>query len=442
MATINKKNIDDFPSNTGPVRISKWKKKVVISSKSSLEQERTPARRTISIKFSLLRQFFSPARAFIAIGFANSSGRATDHAMKVNFRTAFQGSYPDIELDYSALLLSEGPLPLPERFSVHLSETNCIDLSWNSTKTDDGNDLLMVLIFNPSNRNAIVYTEAARRSDLKVSLPYDPIWNNQECLLYVAFHNADNTLASKSLFLGKYLLFYSCSIDFDKTKLYTPRKNKPYKKKDPKDFNVSGISGKVGPVIFFTNPEGEVIVRAKPKKRIKPQSQAEMQAAMRFKLVSKFLYRMHDFVKIGFAAHADHTLPHAAAMKANLKTIVSGQYPDYQIDYSKAQLSNGPLSPPVIENVQLDFPSTTISWKNTPDNNTTSSPADRLLIAILNPDEEKPITILSSQTRKDGSTTIGLPESWSQSQSLHLFLAFISASPISASPTAHLAIPQ
>lgn len=465
MATIENKTLKDIPHNTGPVRVSKWKKKTVISMKSSKEQKRTPARLESSLKFSLLRQFFSPVRAFIAIGFANSPGRATDRALKVNYHIAFRGSYPDIELDFSAMQLSEGPLPLPEKISVSPSTTNSVYLSWSQSDSDDGEDLLMVLLFNPSNRNAIVYTEAARRSDLEVSLPYDTHWDNTDCLVFAAFHKADSTLSSPSAFLGKIHLSHSQRVDFDSSKLFTPRKNKPYNKKDPKDFSVTGISGSVGPLVFFTKNKDDVFVRIKPKERQKPQSQAELQAVMRFKLVSKFLYKLHPFVKIGFAAHSEYTLPHAAAMKANLKTIVSGIYPDYKIDYSKAQLSDGPLSPPSVSDIRLDFPTLTISWeyKKSPElssisvpsnqpsdqpsdspsiNQPADSPDDRLLLAILNPEVDEHLITLTDFTRKDTSATLQLPLSWSTTKLL-LFLSFTSQNPIPlSSPTTFLPISQ
>ncbi|MBQ1409394.1 MAG: hypothetical protein IIY87_06520 [Bacteroidales bacterium] len=438
MATIDDKNLEDFPKNTGPVRISRWKKKVVVSGKSSKTPFKTPARQAVTMKFTLLRQLFSPLRAFIAVGFANAEGRATDRALKVNYHKAFVGDYPDIKLDYSAVQLSEGSLPLPSNLEVSTTDSNSVLITWSDTNEGDAGDLLMVLLFNPTANQAIVYTDAARRSDLKASLAYAPWWVDAECMVYAAFHGANSKLASSSSFLGSLQLSFDSTIDFDKSHLFLPRKNKPYKKGEAKNFNTIGISGRVGPVVFYTKDEETIIVRARPSKKSKPQTPAEFQATVRFKMVSKFLYKMHQFVKIGFAAYSDRTLPHSAAMSANLKQIIAGEYPDYRIDYSKAKLSDGPLSPPSIVGHRLASHSLFLTWEATPSPyHGVDGDDDRLLVGVYNPEADESFVSHTEFTRKDGAGSVELPPQWDSSP-LFVFLAFTSS--VNSSPTTFVII--
>ena len=133
MATIKNKKISDFPKSTGPVRISTWKNRVIISAKGETGFVSTPSRKFNAARFSLLRKLFSPTRLFVKAGFAHFKGRPSDRALKLNYRSAFPQRSSSVKLCFPNIVFSEGSLPIPSNLKASALSSNIILFSWSDS---------------------------------------------------------------------------------------------------------------------------------------------------------------------------------------------------------------------------------------------------------------------------------------------------------------------
>ncbi len=438
MATIKDKDISEFPRNTGPVRVYKWKDKIVMSAVGRRGTVLTVSQKMNALRFKLLLHVIGPSNAFVRIGFAAFQGRPRDRALKVNYSKAVVGDYPDMEVDYAALQLSEGPLTVPQNAAAKAGKENSVDISW--TYDTDGNaaDCLMVSLFNPTLRQAIVYTEAAHRADTKVSLAISPTWNNMPFHVYAAYHGDGAGSVSDTVYLGPLQLDFLHPVDFDTKKLFKSRIRKPCKKKNPENFNIDGISGRLGSVNLFTDRRGVVVMRANPSPRKSAQTLGEKMNMSRFSLMSHFLSKVCVFYTIGFDAHKSRTHVRSAAMTANLREEVVGKGPNFAIDYLAVQLSEGPLAPPRVTKARRENNTALFSWASD-GNNGIDSPDDTLLVALYNAEKDEAVVSQTVAKRSGGEAAVPLPDGWNDNGCI-AYLAFHNADNNICSPTTAITI--
>ncbi len=426
MATIKNKKISDFPKSTGPVRISTWKNRVIISAKGETGFVSTPSRKFNAARFSLLRKLFSPTRLFVKAGFAHFKGRPSDRALKLNYRSAFPQRFSSVKLCFPNIVFSEGSLPIPSNLKASALSSNIILFSWSDSFCADAS--LMVLLYNPELNQAIVNLSLSLCDTHHARLSYAPHWKGSSCHIYAALHGKNDN--SPSVYLGLFHLNPSSLSEFDNSSLFFARKNRPYKRHQPEDFSVNGISGKMGPLNFFTKKSGSVIVRANPR-RYTPQTLPEQQACHRFKIVSHFLYTMHPFVKIGFNFSNSTTLPHNAAMRANLSRVVGGSWPNYSILFDKVILSDGSLPSPTNVKTSLLLSPREMSLLIS-----LSAPnkIDQILVGLYNPYLDTALIKSFIISQSLTSLLLPLPLSWMHNDSptsnnnaiFHLYLSSVS----------------
>ena len=124
---------------------------------------------------------------------------------------------------------------------------------------------------------------------------------------------------------------------------------------------IGTFSGKVGSIIG-SNWRDIHYMRGLPKKRTKPFSEAQLAQQQRFSLMGKFLLPLKGLFEIGFArAYAGASTLFNQAMAANLPAV-TGDYPDFTIDYSKLTFSNGGLLAPRGASLATGEHEVTVSW--------------------------------------------------------------------------------
>jgi len=157
-----------------------------------------------------------------------------------------------------------------------------------------------------------------------------------------------------------------------------------------------------------------------------PQTEAQMNQRAKFSTVLKFLQPLTPFLRIGFKNEAIGKTAFNAAMSFNIQNAISGTYPAYEIDYSKALVSRGTL--PAALNPEVT--STTAgeikyTWAdNSSDTNAMAD--DKALLVVYNPARWQAITVVDGNTRTGGSQTITLPANFSGDE-VQCFIAFQNA---------------
>ena len=158
------------------------------------------------MRFRLIMGFLKKSRPLINIGFQNSGQQtAMNRAMSLNVREAITGTYPDLEIDPEALVVSTGDLMGASTSAMDLTAAETATITW-SNDAASGNatneDGAMVLLFNTA-KQAVTYSlYGASREDetLQVAIPQS--WSGEPVAGFLAFRSASGREGSESIYLG------------------------------------------------------------------------------------------------------------------------------------------------------------------------------------------------------------------------------------------------
>lgn len=192
---------------------------------------------------------------------------------------------------------------------------------------------------------------------------------------------------------------------------------------------LSGFSGRVGKVVG-SSWKGKDIMRALPTSVTDPNSKGQKSQRTKFGIAGKFVFANLDAVKMGFKSHSKGMSAANAAMAYNLSNAIQGEFPEHELDFSKVQLSRGPLTPPTGAGAVAGENSTlTINWSST---GVLGKPTDNdmLMVSLYNPVTAYAAWYEACATRADESVTLITPPEWA-GQNIEVFCFFVSALPAS-----------
>ncbi|WP_316819442.1 DUF6266 family protein [Pedobacter gandavensis] len=158
----------------------------------------------MSVTTTLLRHMLK----FINLGYGLQAKGTDQHphnlATAYHKKYALKGVYPNIEVDYAKVMLSQGDLSVITDIKVEKLSTG-IQFSWDpklNYKREEHDDLVMILLYFKNKKRVEEHLNAAKRSDGQVFL----LINEEEILLptaiYIALRSADGTQVSDSKYLG------------------------------------------------------------------------------------------------------------------------------------------------------------------------------------------------------------------------------------------------
>ena len=157
---------------------------------------------------SVTMDFVRVVNSFIKVSFAfeaqgtkkNAHNLATSYVKKL----ALTGQYPNMRVDYSKVILSNGAVPLPAESDI-TKEEGGVTVSW---QTDDqlrwtsNSDIVMVLLYFPGKGVAMPLFNAAKRKDGQVHIPLHKSFVDEPVEAFMCFKSADGTEISNSIYLG------------------------------------------------------------------------------------------------------------------------------------------------------------------------------------------------------------------------------------------------
>lgn len=108
-----------------------------------------------------------------------------------------------------------------------------------------------------------------------------------------------------------------------------------------KDSLLGGLSGKIGPVVMYVR-NGTQVVRSNPKQR-DPKSPKQLAHRMKFALVNQRLSPLKTIIDVGYK-NSDKT--YRTLIGEAYREAIMGEYPDFSLDYSKIQISEGNIALP------------------------------------------------------------------------------------------------
>lgn len=155
----------------------------------------------------ILISFMKPLERFIQVGFglaAQKLGMNAHNAMvKTNRKKVIQGTYPYRSINYAAVLLSLGDMPVPLA-AVKMTEEG-LAFSWD-TGVQPGwthlSDQVMMLAYFPELRECRFVAGGNERHHGKDVLPLAGIQKGFTAEIYMAFASDDRSSISNSVHLG------------------------------------------------------------------------------------------------------------------------------------------------------------------------------------------------------------------------------------------------
>ncbi len=202
----DKDHVMELSGVVGPVIFYDYKDIHCLRSRYTVRKEPTEAKRRANQRFAALTRFLRLSNDFLKVGLAAYAATMSqlNAAIKLNYKPAFAASGEGLQIDFSALSLSEGPLPPPQKLSVVRSDTT-LHLTWQPSP-GAADDILFVTLYHETTAQSQTFMNAATRVDASAALPL-----SQECSrpgrlhLYAAFRSDpkpthDPSLVSDSIY--------------------------------------------------------------------------------------------------------------------------------------------------------------------------------------------------------------------------------------------------
>ncbi|WP_207420215.1 DUF6266 family protein [Desertivirga brevis] len=182
--------------------------------------------------------------------------------------------------------------------------------------------------------------------------------------------------------------------------------------------------GKIGNVVG-SSWRGIDYLKSLPKinkNRVPTQAQVEQQH--RFALMTDFLAPLRPLLDVGYKNQAKKATAYNVALSENIKNAITGNYPQFLVDFPALSLSSGVLLLPTnlavaaAAELKVDFSWTDNSGKGK------SLKTDNVFTLAFCPELDEVEYTLSEATRENGSLSMTLPAEWDGKEvETYLFMA-------------------
>ena len=169
-------------------------------------------------------------------------------------------------------------------------------------------------------------------------------------------------------------------------------------------------SGKHGNIVGVRGKDGEYYSRTHVRHIKNPNTPAQQEQRMRMRLTAQFVGTMSPFINEMFMASSKLT-SFSQAIKNNIRTAVTGTFPNLEVDYTLALVSNGNVDLPYSPSATTDGTSLSLTWSdNTGMGNALSD--DKICVVAFNPTKGQSVYSLNLAERNERSATFTLPTAW------------------------------
>lgn len=180
---------------------------------------------------------------------------------------------------------------------------------------------------------------------------------------------------------------------------------------------LGGFSGKVGTVIG-SSWKGISYMRGRAQSIKNPRTEGQVEQRSKFALTLDFLKPITAYVRTGYKTYATKQTAFNAAMSYIVKNAVSGAFPNYALDFSRALVSRGSLTQPSIPNVSMSAGRATVTWND-------------------NSGQGEAVFSTAAATRADQSAELNFPADWN-GDTVELYIGFASADGINIANSIYL----
>lgn len=208
MATFEKGIVGGFSGKVGPIVGSSFRGLDVLKSKPKKSNKPpTLEQQNYRMRFGLIVGFLNPLRRIIARGYGSGEGARSKLNLCISYhsRKAVVGDYPNLEIDYSQIILTKGELDGANNTIAGSGSPSSIDFTWtdNSGKgLNKATDLAVLVAYCPAKHRHMFEIGPSTRESESATLTFAVDYPGETFHCWMAFVSADGLAASTSNYLG------------------------------------------------------------------------------------------------------------------------------------------------------------------------------------------------------------------------------------------------
>lgn len=174
---------------------------------------------------------------------------------------------------------------------------------------------------------------------------------------------------------------------------------------------VSGLSGKVGPLVFYVTKNGKQVFRNHVKPT-DPGTPKQLAHRAKFGLANKALSPLNKAITRG---HPGDPNAYRAMVGKAYREAIEGEYPDFTFNYSKIQVASGRL--PLPDEIRMEYHrearEAAFTWDPLhPDGTRVGKGNDRVYVVSFNTALPLEVKTVQRGFRSAGRATVPLPREW------------------------------
>ncbi len=181
-------------------------------------------------------------------------------------------------------------------------------------------------------------------------------------------------------------------------------------------------TGKVGPIVA-ANWRGIEVMRAKPRKTNRVPTEKQANQKLKFALVADFLRPFGGLFRDSFGNQSVETGTNKA-FSYTMKNAVTGESPNYSIDYTKVMVSRGGIPIPELPAVVLNGTQLNFSWRDNSGNGKALA-TDTAILVVYCPAKSQAVYKTVGFDRKSQAGSLDITAF--RGQDIHTYIGFLSA---------------
>ena len=196
------------------------------------------------------------------------------------------------------------------------------------------------------------------------------------------------------------------------------------------------VTGRVGNLVYYML-NGQPVVRSIGK-IMKAASVPQLSSRKVTCISSKLLKMFKPFIKVGFSIEIIGTNQNAfnMAVSVNKRAMMTGVYPNFQVDYSKLVLSRGILKPGEELKVSATNQAISFTWK-AEEKMAWPESTDLVMMIAYFPGLDRTIVKVGGNARNTGADQMPIPPSLKDEYS-ETYIAFVAADRLQVSDSTYL----
>jgi len=207
MGKMNNGILDQFSGTIGNVVGSNWRGVPYMRSKS---KKRTGSQSEDQLKqqarFAIAGKFTQSMNDLLTLGFRDQAIKMTgkNYGQSIILRDAITGTYPDFQIDYSKVLLSQGKLPKAKKPAVTAEANGIIKFTWTNDagrKLAKANDQAVLIAYCPD-ENEAEYAFGPAREAATGTLDVSE-FSGKKVHTWISFLSANGKLIANSVYCGE-----------------------------------------------------------------------------------------------------------------------------------------------------------------------------------------------------------------------------------------------